>query len=91
MKLQQLYSKVRQALDTYHMIENGDKVALGVSGGKDSLGLLYALAGLRNFYPHAFELVAITVDLGYDGFDLSEIEKLCKELEVEYYLSLIHI
>ena len=86
MKLQQLYSKVRQALDTYHMIEKGDKVALGVSGGKDSLGLLYALAGLRKFYPHPFELVAITVDLGYDGFDLSEIEKLCKELEVEYYI-----
>ncbi|MCI5958968.1 MAG: tRNA 2-thiocytidine(32) synthetase TtcA, partial [Lachnospiraceae bacterium] len=45
MKLQQLYSKVRQAVDAYHMIEEGDKVAIGISGGKDSLGLLYALAG----------------------------------------------
>lgn len=86
MKLQQLYSKVRQAIDAYQMIEEGDKIALGISGGKDSLGLLYALAGLRNFYPKKFELIAITVDLGYEGFDLSKIEALCKELQVEYYI-----
>ena len=46
MKLQQLYSKVRQAIDAYHMVEEGDKIAVGISGGKDSLSLLYALAGL---------------------------------------------
>jgi len=86
MKLQQLYSKVRQAVDAYQMIEEGDKIALGISGGKDSLSLLYGLAGLRSFYPKKFELVAITVDLGYPGFDLSGIEKLCKQLEVEYYI-----
>lgn len=81
-----MYSKVRQATEAYNMIEEGDKIALGISGGKDSLGLLYALAGLRKFYPHRFELVAITVDLGYDGFDLSQIEALCRELEVEYHI-----
>lgn len=86
MKLQQLYSKVRQAVDAYQMIEEGDKIALGISGGKDSLSLLYGLAGLRSFYPKKFELVAITVDLGYPGFDLSGIEELCKQLEVEYYI-----
>ena len=74
MKLQQLYSKVRQAIEAYSMIEEGDKIALGISGGKDSLGLLYALAGIRSFYPKHFELVAITVDLGYKGFDLSQIK-----------------
>lgn len=68
------------------MIEDGDKLALGVSGGKDSLALLYALAGLRNFYPQKFTLVAITVDLGYDGFDLAPIVQLCKELDVEYHI-----
>ena len=86
MKLQQLYSKVRQAVDAYHMIEEGDKVAIGISGGKDSLGLLYALAGLRNFYPNHFEVVAITVNLGYEGFDLSAIQDLCKKLQVEYHI-----
>lgn len=86
MKLQQMYSKVRQAVDAYNMIEEGDKIALGISGGKDSLGLIYALAGLRRFYPRHFELVAITVDLGYEGFDLSEIEALCEKLDVKYYI-----
>ena len=84
MKLQQLYSKVRQAIEAYSMIEEGDKIALGISGGKDSLGLLYALAGIRSFYPKHFELVAITVDLGYKGFDLSQIKALCDKLQVEY-------
>ena len=51
MKIQQLYSYVRRAVDDYHMIEEGDKIAVGVSGGKDSITLLYALAGLRRFYP----------------------------------------
>ena len=54
MKIQQLYSYVRRAVDDYHMIEEGDKIAVGVSGGKDSITLLYALAGLRRFYPKKF-------------------------------------
>ena len=86
MKLQQLYSKVRQAIEAYSMIDEGDKIALGISGGKDSLGLLYALAGIRSFYPKHFELVAITVDLGYKGFDLSQIKSLCDKLQVEYHI-----
>lgn len=84
MKLQLLYSHVRKALDDYSMINEGDKIAVGISGGKDSLTLLYALAGLRRFYPKHFEIVAITVDLGYDETDFTEIVALCKELNVEY-------
>ena len=87
MKIQQLYSYVRRAVDDYHMIEEGDKIAVGISGGKDSLTLLYALAGLRRFYPKKFELIAITVDLGFEGFDLSPIKALCEELEVEYHIA----
>lgn len=86
MKLQQLYSKVRQALQDYDMVQPGDRIAIGISGGKDSLTLLYALAGLRRFYPVPFEIVAITVDIGFEGFDLSPIEALCRELDVEYYI-----
>lgn len=66
MKLQQLYSYVRQAIDDYQMIADGDQIAVGISGGKDSLTLLYALSGLRRFYPKKFELAALTVDLGND-------------------------
>ena len=84
MKLQKLYSKVRQALDDYNMITENDKIAIGVSGGKDSLTLLYALSGIRSFYPVPFELVAIAVDLGYEDFDLSPVKALCDELSVEF-------
>ena len=84
MKLQQVLSYVRKAIDDYHMIEEGDKIAVGISGGKDSLALLYALSGLRRFYPKHFDLEAITVDLGYDNFDLTDIKKLCAELNVNY-------
>ena len=73
MKLQQLYSYVRQAIDDYRMIADGDRIAVGISGGKDSLTLLYALSGLRRFYPKKFELAALTVDLGFDHYDLSLI------------------
>ena len=86
MKLQKLLSYTRQAVDEYKMIQSGDKIAVGISGGKDSLTLLYALSGLQKFYPEPFELVAITVDLGYEGFDLSSIKKLCENLQVEYHI-----
>ncbi len=84
MKLQRVLSEVRKAVDDYHMIAEGDKIAVGISGGKDSLTLLYALSSLRRFYPHPFELVAVTVDLGFANLDLTEIKKLCEKLEVPY-------
>lgn len=84
MKLQQVLSNVRKAVDDYHMIEQGDKIAVGISGGKDSLTLLYALSNLRRFYPKSFELCAVTVDMGFHNVDFEEITKLCNSLEVEY-------
>lgn len=84
MKLQRLYSYVRQAIDKYKMIDDGDKIAVGVSGGKDSLTLLYALKGLQRFYPKKFDIEAITVDLGFDNFDLGAIRQLCMELDIPY-------
>ena len=84
MKLQQVLSIVRKAIDDYHMIEEGDKIAIGISGGKDSLTLLYALHGLKRFYPKKFDVIAVTVDLGFENLNLDKIEALCKELEVEY-------
>ena len=84
MKLQQLLSYTRKAVDEYQMIEEGDHIAVGISGGKDSLTLLYALHGLKRFYPKKFELSAITVDLGYEEFHLESIQELCDRLEVPY-------
>ena len=84
MKLQQVLSYVRKAVDDYHMIDDGDKIAIGISGGKDSLTLLHALSRLRRFYPKQFEIHAVTVDLGFQNLNLAEIEALCKELDVEY-------
>lgn len=84
MQLQQVLSLVRKAVDDYEMIEDGDKIAVGISGGKDSLTLLAALSSLRRFYPKKFDIVAITVDLGFKNLDLSKIEEYCKSYDVEY-------
>ena len=84
MKLQQVMSYVRRALDDYHMIQEGDRIAVGISGGKDSLTLLYALHGLKRFYPKKFEIHAVTVDLGFQNLNLEKIKLLCEELEVPY-------
>ena len=83
MQLQQLLSRTRKAIDDYKMIRDGDSIAVGISGGKDSLTLLYSLAELRRFYPAKFELKAISVNLGYE-IDYSRIEKLCSDLNVEF-------
>ncbi|MBO4695732.1 MAG: tRNA 2-thiocytidine biosynthesis protein TtcA [Lachnospiraceae bacterium] len=83
MKLQQLLSYTRKAVDDYQMIEDNDRIAIGISGGKDSLTLLYALSGLKRFYPKKFELHAIAVNLGFD-IDYEPIRSLCEELDVPF-------
>jgi len=84
MKAQQLYSYTRRAVDDFKMIKNGDRIAVGISGGKDSLALLYALCGLQRFYPEKFELEAITVDLGFGIQDFDLIKKFCTDFNVPY-------
>ncbi len=81
-----ILSFTRRAIDDYKMIDEGDRVAVGVSGGKDSLALLCALAQLRRFYPNKFDLVAITIDMGFEGADFSAVERFCSELDVEYHI-----
>ncbi|MCI5837818.1 MAG: tRNA 2-thiocytidine(32) synthetase TtcA [Christensenellaceae bacterium] len=87
MELQKLLSPARRIIDEYNMIQDGDKIAVGLSGGKDSVTLLYILASLRKFYPKKFDLMAITVDMGLKDMDENEklaLKKLCEDLEVEY-------
>ena len=82
--VRRILSYLRRAIDDYEMIQDGDKIAVGVSAGKDSLTLLYGLSQLRRFYPKKFELCAISIDCGFDNMDFSQIKTLCKDLEVEY-------
>ena len=86
MIVQQIMSPIRRAVDNYQMIEDGDKIAVGVSGGKDSITLLSGLVGLKRFYPKKFDVVAIRIDTGLD-FDETEIKNLenyIESLGVEY-------
>lgn len=85
MTLQKLLSFIRRAVDERNMIADGDNIAVGLSGGKDSLVLLDGLNALRRFYPNKFNLCAVTVDLGL-GADYSPLKTYCDSLWVEYHL-----
>lgn len=82
--MQKLLGQLRRCVEDYHMISEGDRIAVGVSGGKDSLTLLVLLAELRKYYPKRFELEALTVDMGLDGMDFSPVAALCAQLDVPY-------
>ncbi|MBQ1935446.1 MAG: tRNA 2-thiocytidine(32) synthetase TtcA [Clostridia bacterium] len=82
--MQKILSAVRKAVDEYGMIETGDRIAVGISGGKDSLLLLLALKELQRFYPKSFEVMGISIDMGFDGMDYSPIQRLCDEIGVSY-------
>ena len=86
MELQKLSSLVRRAVQDYNMIEEGDGVAVGLSGGKDSVSLLLALSSLSRYYPKKFTVKAITVDmgLGLDEKEVLSVKELCEKLGVEY-------
>ena len=75
---------VRRAVDDYRMIQEGDRVAVGVSGGKDSMVLILALNCLRQYYPEPFELEAVTIELGFEGMDFTPVRELCGKLDIPY-------
>ena len=86
MSIQKTLSRLRKAITDYEMIKNGDKIAIGVSGGKDSLVLLLALAKYKIFSPEKFDIIAISIDLTRGKTDFSQIKKMCQELDVEYHI-----
>ena len=83
--LQKLMGLVRRCVDDYQMISAGDKIAVGLSGGKDSVALLYLLAALREYYPKHYELEAVSVDLGF-GMDFSPLGELCQRQNIPFHV-----
>lgn len=81
---QKILSYTRRAIEDYRMIEDGDRVAVGISGGKDSMALLRAMAAIRDFLPERFELFAITIDMGFSGMDFAPVREFCDSINVPY-------
>lgn len=82
--IKKILGQIRRAIEDYDMIQDGDKIAVGVSGGKDSMTLLVELSKLRNFYPKKFDIEAITLTMGIGEFDVTPIQNLCNSLGVHY-------
>lgn len=84
--MKHLLSLMRRAVEDYKMINEGDRICVGVSGGKDSLSALYLMSRLKDFYPKKFSLCAVTIDMGFSGADFSPVAELCERLGVEYHV-----
>jgi len=82
--IKRILGLTRKAIEAYDMIKDGDKIAVGVSGGKDSLTLLIALRRLKDFLPYKFDLEAVTISLGFDDFDLTIVKNICNDLDIPY-------
>lgn len=82
--MQKILGYLRKAIEHYNMIDEGDKIAVALSGGKDSITLLMGLKGLQRFYPKHFELIAISVNPGFEYFDTNFLEETCKNIGVEF-------
>ena len=85
-KNRRLLSYARRAIDEYDMIKENDRIAVGISGGKDSIALFCTLVALKRFYPVNFDIVGITIDMGFEGMDFTKVSKFCENLGVEYHI-----
>lgn len=89
--MQKILSSLRKAIEDYNMINEGDKIAVGLSGGKDSITLLMGLKALQRFYPKKFDLIAISVDPGFEFFNRSLLADICENVDVPLFCEESHI
>ena len=89
--MQRMLSYIRKAVDDYNMIEDGDKIAVGLSGGKDSITLLMGLKTMQRFYDKKFDLIAISVNPGFDFFNSNFLKNTCEKIGVKYVEEKTHI
>ena len=84
--MQKILSHMRKAIEEYKMIEEGDKIAICLSGGKDSITMLHAFKALQRFYPKHFDIIAISIDPGFEFFDTELLRKICSDLEIPLFI-----
>lgn len=89
--MQKILGYLRKAIENYNMIEDGDKIAVALSGGKDSITLLMGLKALQRFYPKKFDLIAISVNPGFEFFDSNFLKETCSNIGVEFFETESHI
>ena len=88
--MQRILSHMRKAIEEYHMIEENDKIGICLSGGKDSITLLHAFKALQRFYPKKFEIIAISIDPGFEFFDIELLQNTCDKLEIPLFIEKSH-
>ena len=84
--MQRILSYMRKAIEEYKMIEEGDKIAVCLSGGKDSITMLYAFKALQRFYPKKFEIIAVSIDPGFEFFDTQLLENICSNVNIPLFI-----
>ena len=84
--MQRILSDFRKAIEEYKMIEENDKIAICLSGGKDSITMLHAFKALQRFYPKKFEIIAISINPGFEFFDTEFLQKICNDLEIPLFI-----
>ena len=88
--MQRILSHMRKTIEEYHMIEENDKIGICLSGGKDSITLLHAFKALQRFYPKKFEIIAISIDPGFEFFDIELLQNTCDKLEIPLFIEKSH-
>lgn len=88
--MQKILSHMRKAIEDYNMIEENDKIAICLSGGKDSITLLHAFKALQRFYPKKFEIIAISINPGFEFFDTKLLQEMCDKLEIPLFIENSH-
>lgn len=88
--MQKILSHMRKAIEEYHMIEENDKIAICLSGGKDSITMLHAFKSLQRFYPKKFDIIAISIDPGFDFFDTKFLYEICDNLQIPLFTEKSH-